>query len=117
MDDLGAPIAYTALEDGTPVYDRDGERIGTVEHVLADFQLDIFEGVIVHTRPLPGKQVFADVEQIAQLHEQGVVLAVDRGQLHDPPGQSTRVRGSDEASETPLEARLKRAWDWLSGRR
>jgi len=73
--------------------------------------------VIVHTRPLPGKHVFADVEQIAQLHERGVVLAVDRGRLHDPPAESPRMRGSDEASETPLEARLRRAWDWLSGGR
>ena len=117
MDDLGPTIAYTALEDGTPVYDRNGKRLGVVEHVLADFQLDIFQGVIVHTRPLPGKHVFADVEQIAELHERGVVLAVDRGQLHDPPAESTRMRGSEEATETPLEVRLRRAWDWLSGRR
>ena len=37
MDDLGPPIAYTVLEEGTPVYDLHGERIGVVEHVLGDF--------------------------------------------------------------------------------
>jgi hypothetical protein len=56
------------------------------------------------------------VEQIAALHERGVVLAVDRDQLHDPPG-SNRVRGSNKASQSPSDARLRRAWDWLSGRR
>ena len=117
MDDLGPPTAYTGLAESTPVYDRNGERVGVVEHVLADFQLDIFEGVIVHTHPLAGKHVFADAEQIAELHERGVVLAVDRDQLHDPPDESARVRGSNEADEAPLEARLRRAWDWLSGRR
>ena len=84
MDDLGPPIAYTGLDEGTPVYDRSGERIGVVDHVLADMQLDIFEGVIVHTRPLPGRHLFADVEQIAELRERGVLLAVERDELHEP---------------------------------
>jgi uncharacterized protein YrrD len=119
VTDLGAPIAYTVLEEGTPVYDRHGERIGVVEHVLADMQLDIFEGVIVHTRPLPGRHLFADVDQIAELREHGVLLSVDRADLHEPPhesGRRKRVDG-DERLESPLEARLRRAWDRVAGRR
>jgi uncharacterized protein YrrD len=117
VDDLGPPIAYTVLEEGTPVYDRDGERIGVVDHVLADMQLDIFDGVIVHTLPLPGHHLFADVEQIAELHERGVVLSVDRHQLHEPPDDAlAKKRDADERVESPIEARLRRAWDWLSGR-
>ena len=118
MEDLGPPIAYTVLEEGTPVYDRNGERIGVVDHVLADMQLDIFEGVVVHTLPLPGKHLFADVDQIAELHERGVLLAVERDALHEPPDESARRRSEeDSAPENPLEARLRRAWDWISGRR
>ena len=118
MDDLGPPIAYTGLEEGTPVYDRSGERIGVVDHVLADMQLDIFEGVIVHTLPLPGHHLFADVEQIAELHERGVLLAVERDELHEPPDEANaKKRDSGDQVESPLEARLRRAWDWLSGRR
>ena len=118
MDDLGPPIAYTGLEEGTPVYDRNGERIGVVDEVMADMQLDIFEGVIVHTRPLPGGHLFADVEQIAELHERGVLLAVERDELHQPPDDANRKkRGADDRAETPLEARLRRAWDRLTGRR
>ena len=118
MDDLGPPIAYTVLQEGTPVYDRNGERIGVVDQVMADMQLDIFEGVIVHTRPLPGRHLFADVEQIAELRERGVLLAVERDELHEPPDDATRKRlTTDDRVETPLEARLRRAWDRLTGRR
>jgi hypothetical protein len=103
LNDLGPQIAYVALEDGTPVYDRDGERVGVVEHVLGD--------LTVHTKPLPGRHLFADIDQIAELRERGVVLKVGRNDLREPP--DTRRRG---ASRTPLEARLRRAWDRLSGR-
>ncbi len=118
MDDLGPPIAYTVLEEGTPVFDGTGKEIGVVEHVLADMQLDIFEGVIVHTRPLPGRHVFADVEQIAELHERGAVLSVRRDDLHEPPDEGKRRRQDvDKRPESPLEARLRRAWDRLTQRR
>ena len=51
--ELGRPVAYLALKDGIPVYDRTCQRIGVVEHVVADEPTDIFEGLIVHTLPLP----------------------------------------------------------------
>ena len=118
MEDLGPPIAYTVLEEGTPVYDREGKRIGVVEHVVADMQLDIFEGVIVHTRPVPGHHLFADVDQIAELHERGVLLSVGRDDLHEPPDESKRKRHDrEDKPESPLEARLRRAWDRLTQRR
>jgi hypothetical protein len=117
VEDLGPPIAYTGLEEGTPVIDREGRKIGVVEHVLADFTLDIFEGVIVHTRPLPGHHRVADVDQIAELHERGVLLAVDRDALHDPPEKSDRDDEGDDKLESPIAARLRRAWDWLTRRR
>jgi hypothetical protein len=113
--ELGPPIAYLALEEGTPVYDRRGERVGVAEHVLADEQHDIFEGVIVHTLPLPGRHLYADAEQIAELHERGVLLSVDGDALHEPPGERESPR-RDESLESPLQARLRRAWDWLNGR-
>jgi hypothetical protein len=112
VDDLGPPIAYTALEEGTPALDRNGRKIGVVEHVLADWQADIFEGLVIHTRPLPGKDLYADVEQIAALHERGVVLSVEREALYGPPGRSPR---GDRAANA-LEARVRRAWEWVSGR-
>jgi hypothetical protein len=110
-DQLGPPIAYLALEEGTPVYDRDRNRVGVVEHVMADG--GIFEGVIVHTYPLPGRHLYADHTQIAEIHERGILLSVDREELHDPRRESLGQARTVER-ETSLEARLRRAVDWLT---
>jgi hypothetical protein len=113
---LGRPIAYPAVAEGSPVYDRDGDKIGVVEHVLADQATDIFDGIIVHTLPLPGRHLFADADQIAALHERGVLLAVHRDQLHDPDPKSPRRSEPDrDQLENPLQAALRRAWDWVRG--
>jgi hypothetical protein len=107
VDELGAPVAYTALYDGTPVYDPDMNRVGVVEQVMAVG--GIFEGVVVHTYPLPGRHLYADAGQIAETRERGVVLSVPREELHDPANRRRR----DDA-ENGLEARLRRAWDWIT---
>jgi uncharacterized protein YrrD len=117
MDDLGPPTSYLTLEPGVDVYDRDGERIGTVDHVLADANVDVFDGLIVDTRPLLGGHRFADAEQIEELHERGVVLKVTRDELHEPTPSPAALRAEPEdIDESELTARLRRAWDWLSGR-
>jgi hypothetical protein len=114
--DLGDLVAYTAIADGTPVYDPEGRRIGVVEHVMEVG--GIFEGVIVHTHPLPGRHLYAEADQIAEIHERGIILSVGRQELHAPdaPEQETR-RGQAGAGESRLEARLRRAWDWITGQR
>jgi hypothetical protein len=112
MDDLGPPIAHLALKDGTPVYDRDGERIGVVDRVVTPGDAAIFDGVLIHTLPLPGHHVFADHTQVAELHERGVVLAVGREELHP---LDERSRREDHPADGPLRARIRRAWDRLTG--
>ena len=114
--DLGLPVAYLGLNVGTPVYDRDGARIGVVEHVLADEPMDLFLGLIVHTHPLPGRHLYADADQIADMRERGVVLAGGRAVLHDP-SESRPNAPDDEPAEGTLQARLRRAWDWLTAPR
>ena len=109
--DLGDLVAYTAIAEGTPIYDPQGRRIGVVEHVLEVG--GIFEGVIVHTHPLPGRHLSADADQIAEIHERGVVLSVTERELHAAQHESRRRR----AGKISLEARLRRAWDWLTGQR
>jgi hypothetical protein len=111
-DQLGPPVAYLAVKDGTPVYDRDGTRIGVVEHVM-DVG-GIFEGMLVHTYPLPGRHLYADPKQIREIRERGVLLSVDADDLHDPRRDSTRRRR--DGQESSLEARLRRAVDWMSSR-
>lgn len=116
MDDLGAPTSYLALQRGTDVFDAAGERLGVVEHVLADEGTDIFDGLIVDTRLGFGGWRFADADQIEELFERGVVLKVAGSELHDPersPGV-VDVELSD-AKGNALTDRLRRAWDYLSG--
>lgn len=82
--------------------------------VLADLDLDIFEGLVVHTTPLPGRHLFADADEVAELRERGVRLKVPRDALHEPdPARRRPLSRRDEPVESPLEARLRRAWDWL----
>ncbi|HEU4657125.1 MAG TPA: PRC-barrel domain-containing protein [Capillimicrobium sp.] len=116
MDDLGPPTSYLALERGVDVYDAAGERIGTVDHVLADERVDVFDGLIVDTRELLGGHRFADADQVGELHERGVVLRVGRDRLHEPSENPAALRAEPEDAEASrLEARLRRAWDWISG--
>jgi hypothetical protein len=114
MDDLGPHVAWRALEEGTPVYDRNGERVGVVEHVLAPGE--IFERILIHTRPLPGRHLVAEHDQIAAIHERGVVLSVGRDELREPDERGRR-RPDGSAHEPKWQAHLRRAWDWLMGER
>ena len=42
-------ISYQALQKGAHVLDAAGDRLGTVEHVLSDASLDLFDGIVVRT--------------------------------------------------------------------
>jgi sporulation protein YlmC with PRC-barrel domain len=72
--DEGLPIAYEVLEKNVPVYASGGEVIGTVDHVVAAFDKDIFHGIVITTDQ--GRRfVFSD--QVASLHEHGVDLDIE----------------------------------------
>ncbi len=43
------PIAYTALQPGTPVQTSDGIPFATVRAVLVDDKVAVFDGIVVHT--------------------------------------------------------------------
>jgi sporulation protein YlmC with PRC-barrel domain len=43
------PIAYTALQPGTPVQTSDGQEFGTVHAVLVDEKVSVFDGIVVKT--------------------------------------------------------------------
>jgi len=51
--DLGDPISYLTLSEGTPVFAAGGARIGVVEHVLADANADVFDGLVSTAAPVP----------------------------------------------------------------
>jgi sporulation protein YlmC with PRC-barrel domain len=82
MDD-GLPIAYPLLGSGVPVYTREGDEIGTVHHVVAAPQQDIFHGLVLSTTRL-GRR-FVPAEDIASLHERGVELRIGREDISELP--------------------------------
>jgi uncharacterized protein YrrD len=111
---LGPPIAYLVIRPGTPVYGPDGVPAGTVEHVLADDRSDVFHGLIANTQPAAHHYVFVDADQIAELHERGVVLSVERDQLYELTEQPGERGGDIQAGK--LHARLQEARDWVGSR-
>ncbi|GAA2640616.1 hypothetical protein GCM10010399_87740 [Dactylosporangium fulvum] len=113
MDKLGTPVAYLALPVGVPVYDRDGTRIGTVEHVLADEGSDIFHGLVVRVVDAPDRSMFAARDQIGDLFEHGVTLTVTEAGLHDPGEDRVAAAATDGSVGEQAKEGLRRAWEWL----
>ena len=119
-DDRGHPIAYTVLEEGTPVETRDGVRLGTVKGVRGDTSTDIFDGIVVDT---DDGERFVDASEVDSIYERCVVLAVDAGEaeeLPEPePGPATVNATADDLTEDSAGDRMRdaarRAWDRLSG--
>jgi sporulation protein YlmC with PRC-barrel domain len=118
--DYGNPISYMALDSGTAVVSSDGTRVGTVEHVLADEDNDIFDGLVIDLQSGPGGLHFADSEQVGDIYERAVMLTVpasDVEQLPKPgPSPAVMEHHGSEDSESPLERKLRRAWDMISGK-
>jgi uncharacterized protein YrrD len=72
------PIAWAALETGTPVFSSDGTELGKVTEVIADEQKDIFSGISVD----PGwfkEERFVPADLIARLTSQAVHLNISAG--------------------------------------
>jgi hypothetical protein len=115
--DLGNPASYLVLEDGTAVLSTDGREVGTVEHVLADPDADVFDGVIVDTG---AGHRFADAEQVEAIYEHGVVLRLDAAEAERLPrpaaNPATLDATPDDTVPDDLGDKLRRAWDYLSGR-
>ena len=117
--DLGPPSSYLTLEKGVPVYTREGEKVGIVEHVLADPDADVFDGVILDVSAGPGGHRFVDSPEVDRIYEQGVVLAIDGAEAEKLPEPSEGPGELDvnpaDAAESRLQEKLRRAWDYLSG--
>ena len=114
MEDLGAPGSYMTLGEGVPVYSRDGRRLGQLEHVLAEPDKDIFDGIVFDASPWPGGHRLVDAPEVERIHERGVVLALDAADAERPAGAERqpgdhvglgRSAMSIEASSSPSSGR------------
>jgi len=69
------PIAWLALEAGTPILASDGQPIGKVDEVIADKEKDIFSGITFKPGWLDGA-VFVPADKIESLTEGSVRLSL-----------------------------------------
>jgi hypothetical protein len=120
MEDLGPPASYLTLQEGTAVYASDGSEVGKVAHVLADPDVDVFDGIVLDTSILPGAHKFVDATQVGKIHERGVVLAIDPAtaeRLPEPSASPGEIEiGPDDVVPNELSDKLRRAWDRISGK-
>jgi hypothetical protein len=63
----GDPVSWLMVEPGWTVVNADGKKVGKVDEVLGDEQIDIFHGLVVS-----GEKILAD--QVADIHEGEVRL-------------------------------------------
>lgn len=93
--DEGLPIAYGVLEKGVPVLSSDGVQVGTVHHVVAAPEKDIFHGIVIATTAL-GRR-FVEAADVESLHERGVDLRIDSAAANElpEPGGGAPVYGED----------------------
>ena len=117
MADYGEPRSYLEVDTGIDVLSADGERVGTLTHVLADEQADIFDGIVID---VSGGHRFVDAPEVSEFRQRAVLLtlsAADVEKLHEPSGNPAVMQhGGEEDSEGPLAQKLRRAWDMISGR-
>lgn len=73
------PIAWLALEEGTPIIASDGEEVGRVATVVADEQKDIFSGVTFKPGLLDGQR-FVPADAIDRLTTSAVHLTISSAQ-------------------------------------
>jgi 3D (Asp-Asp-Asp) domain-containing protein len=105
MSDLpDDPIAYTALQPGTPVHTSDGTPFATVRAVLVDEKVAVFDGIVVLTDD--GAR-FVDADQVASIRTSHVrtTLSAEQAAHLPPPDGSTLI---DIKPPRSMAARLGR---------
>ncbi len=109
--DEGFPIAYEVLEKGDPVLASGGEQVGTVHHVVAAPEKDIFHGLVITTAHGPR---FVEAADVASLHEKGVDLKIDSAAAQTLPVPGG---GAPVYDEDPGEMKGWHHWVHLLGMR
>lgn len=86
MDDDTA-ISYEAAVPGSRVLTSAGKEIGTLEHVLEVPSLDVFDGIVIHTKA--GLR-FVDADQVGRITASYIRLEIDDEQAARLPAPTGR---------------------------
>lgn len=105
------------IDPGVDVISSDGQNVGALEHVLADEQSGIFDGVVIDTS---AGHRFVDAPEVSGFRERAVLLGIPAAEVPGLPEPSENPavvqHGGEEDSEGVLVQKLRRAWDLISGR-
>lgn len=89
---MADPVSWFVVERGWAVVGSDGAKLGTVDEVLGDSSLDIFDGVAVASGVL-GKPRYVPAELVAEIVEGSVRLSIagdEFGRLDEYEAPGTR---------------------------
>jgi len=79
----------------------------------------VFDGIVIAEHHGSGGHRFADADEVKEIHQGAVLLALDRNACkHLPKPSANPAVMRDDPAETAGGARvakLKRAWDYISG--
>jgi hypothetical protein len=85
---------------------------------------DVFDGVIIEATAGNGAHRFVDADNVADIHERGLVLKLDMAACADlpepsasPAAMSANIDSIPTGRSDQLHLKLQRAWDLISGRR
>src|SRR5262245_55353386 len=76
------PIAYTALQPGTPVQTSDGAQFAVVQAVLVDEKVAVFDGIVVQVAD--GTR-FVDADLVGAIYTTRVCTTLSAEQAADLP--------------------------------
>src|SRR3954454_707247 len=108
MTDEPTPIAYTALQPGTPVLLSDGSPFAKVDTVLHIEDLDLFDGLVVD---MDGELRFVDADHVAAIDTSAVHTTIDPGDVKDlpvPDGPAVYRADASDATGRSLSDKLSR---------
>jgi hypothetical protein len=107
--DYGSAIHYAAVERGTPVYDSEGEQVGTVRQVVDNYREHILDGFVIDDNG--GTIRFVDGPEVQRTFERAVILNIDAAAVAElgPPENGAGIFGAN-LNTGRLSKALGRAW-------
>lgn len=87
---MSDPIAWKAVEQGTPVFSSDGHAVGKVSKIVGDVDADVFTGLAISTHTF-GSDRFVESDQVRGIYPDRIDLALTKEQIDrlpdhtDPP--------------------------------
>ena len=109
---MADPVSWKVVEKGWPVYDREGEEVGTVHEVAGDAEADIFDGFGVKTGTL-GPVKYVPAEIVASIAAGEVRLSISGSEVALLEDMRAEVEEQVIPESSTWYQRL--AW-WLTGR-